>query len=294
MNDLPLISIIIPAYNHENYILDCLNSILLQKYKNIQLIVLNDGSKDNTAKLICEFKDLNQQHFNEFIFIDKANEGVVATINKGYHLSKGKYISIIASDDMMIEGRLLTQIEFMEKNNSFISCGNSLIIRNDIKTNEAVITKELKKKYEEDSQFYNLIVNYFISTPTIVMRREVIEEIGLYDNKFFIEDWPYYVKVAKKYKIDFIDKPFCYYRLHGENTTSNKSKMFNEEKQILRCFFNTYHVPFKIKRQALSQLYIRNKGRKTNKLIQKLEIVKSQLIYLDIEKIKNKLKINDV
>lgn len=282
-----LVTVIVPAYNHEQFISDCIESIINQDYKNIELIILNDGSKDRTTNKILEYEEKCKKRFHNFIFIDKDNQGVAKTINQGINLSKGKYICFIASDDMMIEGRIKKQVEFMNKKDSNISCGNSLIIKGNTKTNIPVISDDLKVNYYNGSQFYNLIINYFISSPTVMIKKRLIDEVGMYDEKFKIEDWPYYVRIAEKYSIDFIDEYLCYYRIHNNNTQTNKKNMSIEERKILRYFFITYKIPLRVKRRAIEELYIRNRNRHTTKIGRVIDIVISQIYYLDIKKLKN-------
>jgi alpha-1,3-rhamnosyltransferase len=284
-----LVSVIIPAYNHEEYIGQCIESIVNQEYKNIELIILNDGSKDNTANIIKSYEETCKERFTKFKFIDKQNEGVSKTLNKGINISSGDYICFIASDDIMIEGRIKKQVEFMLNKNSFISCGNSLMIKGNNKTDEPVLSDKLKKMYFDGNQFCNLIINYFISSPTVMLKRDIVKSIGLFDGKFKIEDWPYYVKVAQKYKIDFLDDYLCYYRIHDHNTQTNKKNMFIEEKKILMYFFQNYNLSFNIKRKALSQLYIRNKDRNDSSLGKIVDLLISQVYYFDFYKIGNYL-----
>lgn len=281
-----LVTVIIPAYNHEKYIADCIESIIKQDYKNIELIIINDGSIDSTANKILKYEGECNKRFQNFIFIDRVNEGVVKTINEGINLSKGEYVCFIASDDMMIDGRIKKQVEFMKEKNSNISCGNSLLIEGNTKTNIPVINDSLKEKYCKKTQFYNLIINYFISSPTVMMKKCLIDKMGFYDEKFKIEDWPYYVKVAEKYSIDFIDDYLCYYRIHDNNTQTNKKLMFIEEKRILKYFFITYKVPLRVKRMAIGEFYLRNKNRHISKSGRIMDVIVSQIYYLDIKRIK--------
>lgn len=85
--DFPLASIVVPAYNHENYVAECLESVLAQDYPNIELIVINDGSTDSTGQRIEEFLKKNGQRFR---YVSKPNEGLVKTLNAGIRLSFGK------------------------------------------------------------------------------------------------------------------------------------------------------------------------------------------------------------
>ena len=116
-----LISVIVPAYNHENYIEECIDSIINQSYKNIELIILNDGSKDKTAEKIKLKSQECKIRFKRFVFIDKKNnDGVAKTLNKGCSIAEGKYLTICASDDSFVFNAFEIMYDFLENNQEYV------------------------------------------------------------------------------------------------------------------------------------------------------------------------------
>lgn len=115
----PLVTIIVPCYNHQRFIADCLESIVAQAYSPLQVIVIDDGSSDKSAEIA---RTLSKQY--GFEFFEQSNQGLIATINRGLSLAKGKYYCVFASDDVMTLGRLKIQVEFLEKNPEFCACGD--------------------------------------------------------------------------------------------------------------------------------------------------------------------------
>ena len=109
-----LVSVIMPAFNHELYIEEALQSIGNQTHKNIELIVINDGSTDRTAGIIEEYVKKNSD--KNIKYLNKRNEGVCKTLNKGLEMSTGDYIAFLASDDLWLPERLAIQLKFMENN----------------------------------------------------------------------------------------------------------------------------------------------------------------------------------
>ena len=99
IDHFPLVSVIIPAYNHEKYIGLSLQSILEQNYPSIELIVINDGSSDTTGAIASEFCSSHADAFKHVLYIDKPNEGVTKTLNHGVTVANGDYVFLIASDD---------------------------------------------------------------------------------------------------------------------------------------------------------------------------------------------------
>ncbi len=108
---LPLVTIIVPAYNHDKYIEKCIDSIIEQTYQNIEIIIINDGSTDKTIDKIVSYA-----HHEKVVVIDQENKGLCKTLNVGLSLAKGDYISILASDDYLIANKLEKQVEFLEYN----------------------------------------------------------------------------------------------------------------------------------------------------------------------------------
>ena len=107
---LPLVSVIVPCYNHEKYVEETIESIVNQTYENIELIVIDDGSKDASPQII---EELSKKY--NFKFIHRSNKGLSATLNEGIRLSQGKYISVCASDDKLKLDKIEKQVKFMEE-----------------------------------------------------------------------------------------------------------------------------------------------------------------------------------
>jgi len=114
--NMPLISVIIPTYNHENYVQETINSIINQTYQNIELVIIDDGSTDSTWQKIQEMKIECEKRFSKIYFETKTNEGIALTLNKLLAQTTGDYIYLIASDDLAKPNAIEKQVEFLEKN----------------------------------------------------------------------------------------------------------------------------------------------------------------------------------
>ena len=128
MNKDILVSVIIPAYNHEQFVQETILSIIAQTYKNIELIVIDDGSKDNTWNKINELKSDCEQRFTRVHFETQENRGTCNTLNKLISLTKGDYVYFIASDDLAKPQAIEKQIIAITKNNAIVAVGNNEII----------------------------------------------------------------------------------------------------------------------------------------------------------------------
>jgi alpha-1,3-rhamnosyltransferase len=227
-NNLPLVSVVVPCYNHEKYVKETIESIINQTYKNIELIVIDDGSKDNSVSVIQELADKYG-----FTFIHRPNKGLSATLNEGIKLSKGKYFSAIASDDILMLEKIEKQVEFMESNPEYGMCYGKIVYFEDSIKNTSEYSNSNKQGWVFDD-----LLNYgcFIPAPSTFMRKEVFESVGGFDKNLWIEDWDMWLRISQKYQVGYIDEYLAYYRKHDTNISSQSLKMYKAEKQILEKY----------------------------------------------------------
>jgi len=264
----PLVSVIVPCYNHEKYVEQTIESIVNQTYKNIELIVLDDGSKDSSPKIL---EKLSQKY--HFHFEHQQNMGLTATLNKALKLVQGKYICIIASDDYWPLHKIETQVQFMEQNPQYAMSYGKMI---SIDTN-SVIMDYMDYQNISGNIFETIFISNIISAPTVMMRSDVINKVGGYDESLPIEDLYMWLKIAELHPIGFIDDYLAFYRLHSDNTCTKTDIMLATEEKILNLF--QHHKNFK-------ELYLQwnldkfNRFSKTNKkLALKFMVNSKQLFY---------------
>ena len=228
----PLVSIIIPSYNHSKYITETIESILGQTYDNFELIVIDDGSQDNSIEIIEKLR-LN----NKFIFIKRENKGLCETLNEGINLSRGKYIAICASDDIYLKDKIKLQVDFLETNPNYALCYGK-IISFDNDGNQKFINS---KRYKSGKLFLDLIKTNFVPAVTQMYRKDIFDNIGGFDKDLWIEDWDMLLRISYSYEIGFLDKYLAMYRNHGENMSGGKNirKMYENELKILNKWKDT-------------------------------------------------------
>jgi alpha-1,3-rhamnosyltransferase len=221
--DLPLVSVVVPSYNHEKYVKETIESIINQTYKNIELIVIDDGSKDNSVKVIQELADKYK-----FIFIHRPNKGLSATLNEGLRLAKGKYFCVCASDDIYLPNKIERQVEFMEAHPEYGMCHSNVKIMNGGK----IINH--KRRSSKETTFETLLFNNNIFSVSTMIRKDVFDIVGLYDETLYIEDWDMWLRITNAgYKIGFINDYLAIYRKHDINSSRNFEKMELASEQIL-------------------------------------------------------------
>jgi len=220
--DDPLVSIIIPCYNHEKYIEKCIMSVVNQTYKNIELIVIDDGSKDNSPAILEKL----QKQYGFFLEI-QSNMGLAKTLNKAIrNYSHGKYIVGCGSDDFLTLDRIEKQVRYIEAHPEYVMvCGKAYMVDEDSKIIEGFSIIDPVIDPVKDVTFESLLERNPIPSSSVMIRKDVWEECGGYNENTVVEDLDLWLKVAYRYTIGYMDDYFVYYRWHGENMTGNTSKM---------------------------------------------------------------------
>lgn len=233
MNNNPLVSVIIPVYNHEKYVQTAIKSIIDQTYQNIQLLVIDDGSKDSSYQKVMELKEECEKRFPKTYFETKANEGSRATYNKLIEKAEGKYIYLIASDDISKPQAIEKEVEFLENNPDYVlAVGNNEVIDSegnlqDVPTAKETLAKARKIKFEsEDFGNYSTLFLIGNHIPNgYLVRKEIFDKCGKFTNDAPLEDWWEMLQLSKYGKFKFIDEILFSYRIHGENTMLQSKHM---------------------------------------------------------------------
>lgn len=279
--ELLLVSVVVPCYNHEKYVKETIESIINQTYKNIELIVIDDGSKDGSVKVIQELADRYG-----FTFIHRPNKGLSATLNEGIKLSKGKYFSAIASDDILMLEKIEKQVEFMESNPEYGMCYGKIVYFEDSIKNTSEYSNSNKQGWVFDD-----LLNYgcFIPAPSTFMRKEVFETVGEYDENLWIEDWDMWLRISQKYQVGYIDEYLAYYRKHDTNISSQSLKMYKAEKQILEKYKDYENFDNVIKNKKI--VWFSLLSRKYKKEAMKYFMHSIKYLFVDIRVLKALIKL---
>lgn len=195
-----MISIIIPTFNRCNYLFRAIESVLLQTYKNWELLIVDDGSTDQTYFHLKSLLKENQK----IRYIRTPNRGVSAARNLGIKLSKGDLIAFLDSDDEWYPEKLDLQISFLEKNLDIsLVHSDETWVRNGKRVNQ----KNIHKK--EGGEIFCKCLNLCaISPSTVLIRKELFKKIGLFREDFPVcEDYELWLRVTAKLPVGFIDIP---------------------------------------------------------------------------------------
>ena len=228
MKKKDIVSVIIPVYNRKDMISDAVESVLSQTYKDLEVVVIDDGSTDNTVEEIKKIKD------PRIVLLKAEHKGPYHARNMGIKKSKGDFIAFLDSDDMWLPEKLEKQMKQFEKNKEvflvftdrfvFRDKNNDYSLENDVKTEEKKI---LNSHYKE------LLKMNYIVTSSVVVKRQVFDDLG-----FFIEekrgdlDYNMWLRVARKYKISYISEPLVLYKVHEKRMTEKRLDRINDKKYV--------------------------------------------------------------
>lgn len=231
-NENPLVSVVIPCYNHERFVQNSIQSVIDQEYENIELIIIDDGSKDGSVEKIQEMADACEKRFIRFDFRSRANKGLSATLNEALEWCRGKYYSALASDDEILSDKIKFQVEYLENNQDITAVfgGVQLIDKNNIKL-EKITSKTRSYDFKDI-----LMHKHDLPAPTQMIRMKDIKKVGGYDSSLYIEDWYMWLKLSQHHRISYINQVFALYRHHDDNNSKNFEKMHNGRIEILSLF----------------------------------------------------------
>jgi glycosyltransferase involved in cell wall biosynthesis len=228
----PKVSILMTAYNHQKYIIQSINSILNQNYTNFELIIINNGSTDNTKELLRKLKPKKIKIFNL-----KKNIGRTKGLNYGLKKCKGKYVAIQDSDDVSKKNRILSQVNFLEQNNKVGLVGSNFCVIDE----KGKITKKNTIKLDLINNPRSILFSNIIGHSTVMYKRSLIKLIKGYPKNFtYAQDYAFYLKLFTICKIEILKKNLIYIRQNHLESESIRLKKTNTiQKEHLKLFFWT-------------------------------------------------------
>jgi glycosyltransferase involved in cell wall biosynthesis len=221
-NSWPLVSFLVSSYNHQSYITDTLQSVANDDYPNKEILIIDDGSTDQSALRIEEFvKDLR----TPCRFVQQKNQGVSSTLNRLVELANGEYLRPCGSDDrllphgtrkMVLElekhpqaAALFTDAEVIDENNNTLSGSVLSYLGGSVEAYKTDLTK-------------SLITDWAVAGPVLLWRKTMLSSKPLYNESLFVEDWHMYLSLCSENKIFFFPATTAQYRVHTSNTSFTK------------------------------------------------------------------------
>jgi len=225
MQNSPLISVLLPTYNCDKYINECIDSILCQTYSNFELLIIDNCSTDNTVNLIKEYKDERIK-----LTVKEKNSGIVDSLNLGIDNCKGVFIARMDGDDVCMPTRFEEQIRVLQNNSAISICGSWALI---LGSSNTMVVPETNEQIFKKFLFQNAIIH-----PSLMFRKEVFKDYK-YDINFEpAEDFNLWSKLIFNFNFYNIQKPLLFYRKHDENVSKKRQEA--QRNKFLESQYNFY------------------------------------------------------
>lgn len=250
----PKVSVIIPAYNRAHLIGLTLESVHRQTFKDYEIVVVDDGSTDNTAEVVARVAP-------DARYIRQDNEGIPRVLNRCVIETRGEYISFLGSDDALAPSTLAKQAALLDANPGVgIAHGPAWLMDEDGR-----LTYILKPAFASHSyirsgreEIADLLMSNHIIAPTVMVRKQCFAECGLFDLRLGLyEDWNMWTRILKRWDIAYIHEPLSFYRVHGGEAGSIFKKA--DPRSIAR--FRRLHVESVLNDPEIAHHYRRLRGR---------------------------------
>jgi len=224
------ISVIIPNHNYAHYVGEAIESVLKQTYQNIELIVVNNGSTDNSLEVLKFFND-------EIILIDQPNLGQSGARNAGLRNATGDYIAFLDADDLWHPSKLEKQVPLLNQITQLVYCGIA-----PFREASSESKPNLSPKYSGDC------MRYFIEYPgvsivlsgesTAIFSKELLEKVGSFDASLnSTAGWDFFRRCSRVTNFDFVDEPLVHYRLHATNMSNSKKSVIMDMRHAYSKLF---------------------------------------------------------
>ncbi|QLF94155.1 glycosyltransferase [Pseudomonas sp. ABC1] len=220
----PLVSVCMNSYKHERYVSEAIDSVLAQDYPNIELVIVDDASPDNTAAIVQEYSTRHPERIRATLL--KENEGPSRAGNRAYAAARGEYIAFLGSDDRMLPGRISRQVSFLQEHPGHIVVFSSVAII-DGEGKRSTDAKYLENSFNQPITHLrqHLLKGNFLNAPSALLRRkDLIESGGSSPLLKYVQDYDLWGRLLLRGELAKLDEVLTEYRVHGQNLSISDSK----------------------------------------------------------------------
>lgn len=219
---MELVSVVIPAYNAATYLGDALDGALAQTHPRLEVIVVDDGSTDDTPKILSSYSD-------RIRVVRQPNAGSAAACNRGVEDAAGAWIAFLDADDIWHPMKLQRQIE---------RCGGAPISHTDsFCFGDGIAGDILRSSFEPPYHgrvLKHLLVSNFITKSSVLMRRDLFLRMGGFEPSYIgVEDWPFWLKVCATHELGYLPEPMVRYRVHRKSKSMDGRRTLNDHLRII-------------------------------------------------------------
>lgn len=246
MND-PLVSVILPSYNHAKYVIATLDSVLEQDYSNLEFLIVDDGSTDDSVNVITDWIKTKGVGM-KISFRSRPNKGISATLNELLEMSKGEFIAGASSDDTFLPGSFSKRMKYLlnhpEKlavfgNFNVLDKNGAILAEDGITSRFGGVTSEFSNDHSMRRSFLR---KFCVAGPVVLLRKSAFNEVGLFDEKFVIEDWDLYLRLSARGVLGYLDQAVAGYRVHDGNSHFHRKKSLESVRYERRVLEKNRHL----------------------------------------------------
>jgi glycosyltransferase involved in cell wall biosynthesis len=235
---MPLVSVIMPSYNHAKYLPEAIESVFGQTFQDFELIIIDDGSEDGSQQIIEDYQDKDDRIRT---VMHTENKGISETFNELIEISEGKFLTPIASDDIWVENKLEKQLEIMGKDENLIIWTEGEIIDSKSVSTNNKFTEKYNVVKKNGCIFEELLGGNFVFGSSMMYKKENLDGIRPDSNLKYLNDHKFFLDLAYKYQFYFIPEPLTKYRVHGKNSiVSDMGGWYKDFMSIGRCITHEY------------------------------------------------------
>jgi len=231
-----LISVVITCYNYGKFLSECINCVLNQTYQDFEIVIVNDGSNDDTHQIIQPYLDHPQ-----IIYIDQPNAGQAIAKNNGIKNASGDLIAFLDADDLWEKTKLEKQIVLFKDHSVGVVYSNANFIDENGHLVDSIIFEETMQLKAGKITDY-LFLNNFIPFSSSIIRKECFKDFGIFNKCYKMGiDWDLWLRISTKYKFQYIDEPLLLYRVgHAGQMSKNLEVRHKDAEMIMECFLKNY------------------------------------------------------
>ena len=227
MTNIPLVTVGIPNYNYSGYVIEALNSVVAQTYQNIEIIIIDDLSTDESVEVINQWIMAYQGKMKIIFIKNTVNSGLAKVCNQILYDAKGKYFQTLDADDILLCDKIEKQVELLEAaDNAALVYSNVEVID---ETGKIIDDNYFRRiKYDQDNMpggdiFENLFDFNFIPLPSVLVNTEYAKKVGGFDDSLHIQDYYMWLKLAEKFKAIHLPAKTALYREHSTSMSKGKN-----------------------------------------------------------------------
>jgi glycosyltransferase involved in cell wall biosynthesis len=231
-----LVSALMTSYNHERYISQAIESVLTQTFTDLELIIVDDASTDNSPRIIAQYQNKDPR---VRAFFHKNNLGIAKTANECQSMANGKFICFIGSDDLWVPHKLEKQVKILSDNEDKVVWSEGAIINSEgISTGLSFSEMHKSKNKPKSGSIYREIFDdNYIFGQSVIFKKEFWIKSGFCDELKFLSDYKFLADLSYRHEFLFIPESLAMYRVHGQNTISREQESWLKDRIFLKKYF---------------------------------------------------------